>query len=137
MHSGALVVVALQGKDEGGGEKDDSEFIQVDRLLYVSRFGPDVSLNSSFRQRRDPHGLPPPLQIVATAHPARLAIGRAEMTDTMYFQQLSSAIEPALAHALPAEYVEIGVKAVSLNAKGVYAINGRVYRYRDGRSSSI
>lgn len=88
---------------------DDKEFVQRNGLLHVSRFVPDNGLNSHFSQRR--HQIP-----VATtleeASPARLAIGKVGLMDTIYFQQES---EPK--SSPPAGFVDIDVKAVSLNAK--------------------
>lgn len=43
------------------------------------------------------------------------------MTDTMHFQQVS---EPTTAP--PAGWVDVELRAVSLNAKDIYAMNGRV-----------
>ncbi|KAI2781059.1 hypothetical protein F4815DRAFT_498801 [Daldinia loculata] len=88
--------------------KDDCEFIEKDGLLHISRYGPDFQVNSLFRQR--------------LGH-ARLSIDRVGMMDTLYFQQLS---EPGQGATPPADYVDTEVRAVSLNAKDVYAMSGRV-----------
>lgn len=103
-------------------EKDDSEFIQRDGILHVSRFGPDEDVNSLFRRRLEPlESLEK--QTLATAGIARLSIGRPGATDSMFFQQLSS----TTAKTTPgAGYVDVEVKAVGLNAKDVYALAGRV-----------
>ncbi|KAK7738594.1 Type I Iterative PKS [Diatrype stigma] len=104
-------------------EKDDCEFISADGLLKVSRYIPDFDANSLFRQRLDPQTVRVDRKTLAEANPARLTIGRPGVTDTMYFQQLS---EPQGHLPPPPGYVDIEVKAVSLNAKDVYALNGRV-----------
>jgi NADPH:quinone reductase-like Zn-dependent oxidoreductase/NADP-dependent 3-hydroxy acid dehydrogenase YdfG len=102
-------------------EVDDCEFVQVNGLLHIIRFGPDFALNSLFRRRQEPD-VAMEKETLAAAGSARLSIGRVGMTDTMYFQQLpqQQPISP------PAGFVDIEVKAVSLNAKDVYAIMGRV-----------
>lgn len=104
-------------------EKDDCEFISVNSLLHVSRYSPDFKVNSLFRQRLDPQTVKVEKQTLAEINPAWLTIGRPGMTDTIYFQQLC---EPGGNQAPPVSYVDIEVKAVSLNAKDVYAMNGRV-----------
>lgn len=101
-------------------EVDDCEFIQVNSLLYIIRFGPDFALNSLFRRRQELDGAMDK-ETLAAAGSARLSIGRVGVTDTMYFQQLPQQQPPP-----PAGFVDIQVKAVSLNAKDVYAMMGRV-----------
>jgi NADPH:quinone reductase-like Zn-dependent oxidoreductase len=100
---------------------DDKEFIQKDRLLYISRFVPDFEANSLFRRRLETQE-PVRKVTLAAARPARLSIGRVGVTDTIYFQQLR---QPPTS-AIPSGFVDVLVKAVSLNAKDVYAVNGRV-----------
>jgi NADPH:quinone reductase-like Zn-dependent oxidoreductase len=105
-------------------ERDDCEFISVNSLLHVSRYGPDSRVNSLFRQRLEPQtskANKAEKQTLAAISPARLSIGRPGVTDTMYFQQRCEQVQ-----APPAGYVDIEVKAVSLNAKDVYAMSGRV-----------
>jgi NADPH:quinone reductase-like Zn-dependent oxidoreductase len=103
-----------------GYDKDDCEFISVNGLLNVSRYTPDFEVNSLFRQRLDPQE-PKAKKTLAEIGPARLAIERPGVPDTMYFQQLRERDE-----APPAGYVDIQLKAVGLNAKDVYAMSGRV-----------
>ncbi|ORY71075.1 polyketide synthase [Pseudomassariella vexata] len=103
-------------------DKDDCEFIDANSLLYISRYGPDFSVNSLFRRRLEPQAAMEK-QTIESASPARLAIGQLGVTDTLHFQQLSG---PEQFGNPPAGHVDIEVKAVSLNAKDVYAINGRV-----------
>ena len=104
-------------------EKDDCEFISVNSLLHVSRYSPDFKVNSLFRQRLDSQTIKIEKQTLAEINPAQLTIGRPGMTDTMYFQQLC---EPGGNQGPPPGYVDIEVKAVSLNAKDVYVMSGRV-----------
>ena len=104
-------------------EKDDCEFISVNSLLHVSRYSPDFRVNSLFRQRLNSQAVKVDKQALAEINPARLTIGRPGVTDTMYFQQLC---ELGGNQTPPAGYVDIEVKAVSLNAKDVYAMSGRV-----------
>jgi NADPH:quinone reductase-like Zn-dependent oxidoreductase len=101
-------------------DKDDKEFILHKGLLHVNRYGPDIASNAMFQRRLQREaGL---VQTrLADASLARLSIGKIGVTDTIHFQQLVEPQQP-----LPEGFVEIEVKAVSLNAKDVYAINGRV-----------
>lgn len=104
-------------------EKDDCEFISVNGLLHISRYSPDFGVNSLFRRRLEPQTAKLERQTLAEINPARLTIGRPGVTDTMHFQQLCA---PGGNDAPSAGYVDIEVKAVSLNAKDVYAMSGRV-----------
>lgn len=88
---------------------DDKEFVQSNGLLHVSRFVPDEGLNSHFSQRMN-HT--PVTMTLEEASPARLAIEKVGLMDTIYFQQESEADSKP-----PAGFVDIDVKAVSLNAK--------------------
>ncbi|RYP78219.1 hypothetical protein DL771_000696 [Monosporascus sp. 5C6A] len=103
---------------------DDAEYIQMGRLLYISRFAPDLDLNSLFRRRLEPQES---LETVPLGEigPAKLSIGQVGMTDTMHFQQISEPLtEP------PAGYVDVDLRAVSLNAKDIYAMSGRVETHK-------
>ncbi|KAI0120147.1 polyketide synthase [Nemania sp. FL0031] len=104
-------------------EKDDCEFILSNGLTHISRFSPDSGLNSLLRRRLDPVTTKIEKQTLAEANPARLTIGQPGVTDSMHFQQLC---EPGDDAPPATGYVDIEVKAVSLNAKDVYAMNGRV-----------
>ncbi|KAH6638603.1 polyketide synthase [Truncatella angustata] len=106
----------------GRYDKDDCEFIEKNGLPYISRYGPDFEANSLFRRRLEPQS-ERKLQAFAEVKPARLTIGRVGVMDTLYFQQQS---EPGQGGMPPADHVDIDVKAVSLNAKDVYAMSGRV-----------
>ncbi|PTB75157.1 polyketide synthase [Trichoderma longibrachiatum ATCC 18648] len=99
-------------------DKDDKEFIQKDGVLYISRFAPDVQLNALFRQRMSPGTMKfIPLGEVG---PAKLSIGQVGMTDTIHFQQISERKTTP-----PAGFVDVDLRAVGLNAKDIYALNGR------------
>ncbi|KAK7972186.1 hypothetical protein PG988_006320 [Apiospora saccharicola] len=104
-------------------DKDDCEFISVDHVLHVSRYSPDFDTNSLFRQRLEPQDIKTEKKALGELGPARLAISRPGATDTIHFQQLR---EPTSKGQAPAGYVDIELKAVSLNAKDVYAMSGRV-----------
>ncbi|KAK8070927.1 putative polyketide synthase [Apiospora hydei] len=105
---------------------DDTEFIQRGPLLNVSRFVPDLALNALFRERLEEPQQQSDSGSKATATleevaPAKIAIGQVGMTDTIHFQQIS---EPP--SACPPGYVDVDLRAVSLNAKDIYAMSGRV-----------
>ncbi|KAL7931844.1 polyketide synthase [Trichoderma chlorosporum] len=97
---------------------DDHEFIQKNGILYISRFAPDVELNALFRQRMTPE----PMKRVALGEvgPAKLSIGQVGLTDTIHFQQASERKTTP-----PAGFVDVDLRAVGLNAKDIYALNGR------------
>ncbi|KAL6855655.1 polyketide synthase [Trichoderma novae-zelandiae] len=99
-------------------DTDDKEFIQKDGVLYISRFAPDVDLNALFRQRMTPDSMK--LVPLAEVGPAKLSIGQVGMTDTIHFQQVSERKTTP-----PAGFVDVDLRAVGLNAKDVYALNGR------------
>ncbi|KAI1768203.1 putative polyketide synthase [Hypoxylon sp. FL1150] len=109
------------GDVDGVGDK---EFIYSEGLLYISRLGPDFEFNSLFRRRLLPQE-PKQLAELSSVEPVRLSIGSVGMMDTLYFQQLDARQDP------PEEFIDVEVKAVSLNAKDVYAMSGRV-ETRDG-----
>jgi hypothetical protein len=102
---------------------DDKEFVQKDGLLYISRFVPDVETNSLFRRRLGPGTSQEPMAKVCLSEvsPARLSIAQAGVTDSIYFQQIS---EPVTSP--PSGFIDVDIKAVSLNAKDVYTIGGHV-----------
>ncbi|EED21266.1 polyketide synthase, putative [Talaromyces stipitatus ATCC 10500] len=97
---------------------DDSEFIQKGGMLYTSRFIPDVELNSLFRQRMGTEDMKSiPFKDLGLA---KLSVGQVGMTDTIHFQQISERQSSP-----PAGFVDVDLRSVGLNAKDVYAINGR------------
>ncbi|KAL3484070.1 hypothetical protein BJX62DRAFT_244310 [Aspergillus germanicus] len=102
------------------GNRDDTEFIHRNGLLYISRFTPAQDLNTRFRRRLDSDE-PLALEPLSKAGAAKLTIGQIGVTDTLYFQQ----IDPLSAEP-PAGYVDISLRSVSLNAKDIYTMTGRV-----------
>ncbi|CAJ2508383.1 Uu.00g134090.m01.CDS01 [Anthostomella pinea] len=102
-------------------DADDTEFIISDGLLYISRFEPDIAINSLFRRRTSRNHRPQGKTPLSAAQPATLSIGTAGLTDTIYFRHLS---EPYTAP--PVGYIDVQIKAVSLNAKDVYTMSGHV-----------
>ncbi|KAI0103903.1 putative polyketide synthase [Nemania sp. FL0031] len=103
----------------------DTEFVQLGPLLHISRFYPDLETNSLFRQRMTQEDEPMKTLPLGEIGLARLSIGQVGMTDTMHFQQVSEA-EGALAKSPPAGFVDVDLKAISLNAKDIYTMSGRV-----------
>lgn len=100
----------------------DAEFIYKNGLLHISRFGPDWDMNNLFR-RRLVRGDPDAVKKTQLKHLgyAQLSIGQVGVTDTMFFQQMTP-----LASKPPSGFVDVELKAVSLNAKDIYSISGRV-----------
>ncbi|KAF7863846.1 hypothetical protein EAF04_006811 [Stromatinia cepivora] len=99
---------------------DDKEFIQVNGILYTSRFGPDFGVNAEFRKRmgeQDPVEKAP----LSTVGPAQLSIGKPGVTDSLHFQQICEASTTP-----PAGFIDVAIKAVSLNAKDIYTMSGHV-----------
>lgn len=101
--------------------KDDREFVSKGGLLYISRFGPDAAKNNTFQRRVGTLEESIREISLASASPARLAIGKVGVTDSLHWQQLS---EPPTTP--PGGFVDVEVKAFSLNAKDVYGMSGRV-----------
>lgn len=101
---------------------DDKEFAQINGLLHISRFVPDLDLNSLFRQRLGSRTGSLPKRSLAQAAPARLSIGKVGLTDTLHFQEIRQPRDDDI----PPGSVDIDVKAVSLNAKDIYTMSGRV-----------
>ena len=97
---------------------DDNEFIQKDGVLSISRFAPAVELNALFRQRMATESMT--LTRFGEVGPAKLSVGQVGMTDTIHFQQVAQ-----LETTPPAGFVDVDLRAVGLNAKDVYALNGR------------
>jgi len=118
-------------------ETDDKEFVEINGMLHISRFAPESEINRLFCRRlglgitggaaTEDQGIANNDKIqettVAQAEPVRLAIGTVGVTKTLHFQQLR---EPSMATPPPAGYIDVRLMAVSLNAKDVYAVNGRV-----------
>jgi NADPH:quinone reductase-like Zn-dependent oxidoreductase len=105
-------------------EKDDKEFSLVNGLLYISRFIPDHRLNSLFRRRlgtQEPQSHWKREVPLIKALPARLSIAEVGITDSIHFQEIC---EPPT--SLPPGFIDVDIKAVSLNAKDVYTVGGHV-----------
>ncbi|KAI0505869.1 putative polyketide synthase [Xylaria bambusicola] len=102
----------------------DTEFVQLGPLLHISRFYPDLPINSLFRQRMTPEDELMKSEPLGSIGPARLSIGQVGMTDTMHFQQISEA--GAGTKQPPPGFVDVDLKAISLNAKDIYTMSGRV-----------
>jgi NADPH:quinone reductase-like Zn-dependent oxidoreductase len=110
----------LQSFLEDSTLEKDKEFIQKDGLLYVSRFYPDSALNRLFRRRfqgQDAIGNTP----LSEAHPAALASESVDGVETLHFRQVREPFSP-----LPDDFIEVHIKALSLNAKDIYALKGRI-----------
>ncbi|KAI0533002.1 putative polyketide synthase [Xylaria digitata] len=104
----------------------DTEFVQLGPLLHISRFYPDLEINSLFRQRLTREDEPMKTGLLGEIGPARLSIGQVGMTDTMHFQQISEAGEGTREKQPPPGFVDVNLKAISLNAKDIYTMSGRV-----------
>ncbi|KFA45451.1 hypothetical protein S40293_10148 [Stachybotrys chartarum IBT 40293] len=104
-------------------EMDDKEFVQKDGLLYISRFTPDRSLNTTFCKRLASVGRHAHAETsrLCDAIPARLTIADTNLFSTIHFQQLR---EPKT--ETPAGLIDVDVRAIGMNAKDVYTLNGRV-----------
>ncbi|KAF4611348.1 hypothetical protein G7Y89_g15665 [Cudoniella acicularis] len=106
------------------GDKDDKEYSQLNGLLYISRFVPDHRLNSLFRRRLGTQELPSQWkreEPLIKVSPARLSVAQVGITDSIHFQQIC---EPPT--SLPPGFIDVDIKAVSLNAKDVYTVSGHV-----------
>ncbi|XXG97441.1 hypothetical protein Hte_003742 [Hypoxylon texense] len=101
-------------------DQDDKEFVYSAGLMHISRFGPDPILNALFRRRLGMEGRLKETTL-AKAGTAQWSIDKIGQTDTIYFQKLC---EPTV--ELPAGHIDVIVKAVSLNAKDIYSMSGRV-----------
>ena len=102
--------------------KDDCEYISKDGLLLISRYQPEYDANTLFRRRLEPE-VAVQKQTLRSAHPAQLTIGRVGVSDSIHFQELSEEVSVP-----PSGQLDIEVKAVSLDAKDVNAMLGRVDR---------
>jgi NADPH:quinone reductase-like Zn-dependent oxidoreductase/malonyl CoA-acyl carrier protein transacylase len=94
----------------------DFEYIERDGIVHVSRFVPDDLLNEAFRQNQGAETVELPL---IEAQPAQISIKSPGQFDTLFFKQINL---PELGTG----QVQIGVKAVGLNAKDFYALGGKI-----------
>ncbi|RYP08514.1 hypothetical protein DL764_001845 [Monosporascus ibericus] len=120
---GELDSIELSDKFTSHHATDDAEYIQMGRLLYISRFVPGLDLNSLFRRRLEPQE---PLETVPLRDRAGQTIhrpGRHNQYDSLP-ADFRTTTEP------PAGYVDINLRAVSLSAKDIYAMSGRVETHK-------
>ncbi|KAJ3578749.1 hypothetical protein NPX13_g1816 [Xylaria arbuscula] len=98
--------------------KEETEFVLSDGLLWISRLVEDSDFNAMFRRQLK---LGDPIQkcSLSEASPARLSIGKVGVTDTLHYQM-------EVETSPPEGYVDIEVKALSINAKDIYGMAGRV-----------
>nr|APX43996.1 polyketide synthase [Pestalotiopsis microspora] len=99
---------------------NDKEFVQKDGLMYISRFVSYPTFNDMFERCLTGSGRVK-LEPLGSVLPAKLAISSCGQLDSIHYEQLT---EPNL--PVPADYIEVEVMAFSINAKDVYALNGRV-----------
>ncbi|TLD16759.1 uncharacterized protein PgNI_02150 [Pyricularia grisea] len=107
----------------------DFEFVQdgkVSGALQVSRFVPDDSMNSTFRQRQ-PNAAETLEMRLGDAHPCRLSLDgpvAANMSDTFVFtQDLSQARDDS---DLKPDEVEVKVLAIGLHSRDLRAMTGEM-----------
>ncbi|CAJ2513205.1 Uu.00g013240.m01.CDS01 [Anthostomella pinea] len=106
--------------DASSNTEQDKEFVQKDGLLFVSRFRPDFEANSLFRRRVEKIDAITEVELSA-AHPARLTTSTFNGSETLHFEEVREPVS-----ATPDGFVDILVKAISLNAKDVYGLRGKV-----------
>nr|ALP31878.1 polyketide synthase 22 [Diaporthe helianthi] len=104
-------------------DMDDKEFSHSNKILHVSRFVADRTNNSLFRRRMDPSE-PLKRETLGQVGLARLAIGSVGQMDTLHFAQETTL--PGGQASPPRGFVDIRTSAVSLNAKDIYTVSGRV-----------
>ncbi|KAI0423792.1 polyketide synthase-like protein [Xylaria sp. FL1042] len=114
---------------ESFADDDDNEFVLLNGLIQVSRFESDGNVNSIFRRRTARETEKHELMSLSDTGVSMLCIGNVGSTDSIYFQQVC---EPPTQP--PYGHVDVQVKAVSLNAKDIYAMSGRV-ETRSGTSA--
>ncbi|KAJ2989155.1 hypothetical protein NUW58_g3615 [Xylaria curta] len=100
----------------------EREFVQKDGLLYISRISPSFDMNLLFRRRFERQEALVKTKLAA-AGPIKVTIDALGGNDTLHFEQLR---EPICSSAIPKGFIDVSVKAVSLNAKDVYTLKGRV-----------
>ena len=95
----------------------DMEYVQQAGTLHVSRFNPADILNKTWRQGQDSEIVSMALE---QAEPCRLSVKNVGQLDSIYFDREASAD-----NTLKADFVEVKVKSVGLNAKDVSVLNGK------------
>ncbi|KAI1269306.1 putative polyketide synthase [Xylariaceae sp. FL1019] len=108
--------------DDGSSSSRDREFIQKEDLLYISRFRPDFERNALFRRRSEKVDAVKDVELSAT-HPVRLALDTSNATagEALHFEEVREAVSPT-----PEGFVDVSVKTISLNAKDVFTLRGKV-----------
>lgn len=96
----------------------DCETCQKAGVPYLSRFVPEEEMNHTFRQKMSKSESSVPLK---DARPCRLAIKNIGQFDTLAFEQTT-----IVRDNLAADFIEVDVKSVGLNAKDVFTYSGRV-----------
>ena len=87
----------------------DFEMVQHEGVVHVSRFVADDTMNQTFRQKQGDQAMLKPLEETG---PLRLTIEKLGQFDTLAFKEDIPSSEE-----LQADFVEVEVKAVGLNAK--------------------
>lgn len=111
------VLQILIPRDSG----DDKEFTQSGGLLYISRFYACNSLNKLFNRRISPRDAKNIMKkSLGSAGVARMIIGQPGILESIHFKPVC---DPA--SDIPPGYVDVRLKAVSLNAKDIYIMHGK------------
>ncbi|KAI0867673.1 putative polyketide synthase [Hypoxylon argillaceum] len=111
------VLPILIPRDSG----DDKEFTQSGGLLYISRFYACNSLNKLFNRRISPRDAKNIMKkSLGSAGVARMIIGQPGILESIHFKPVC---DPA--SDIPPGYVDVRLKAVSLNAKDIYIMHGK------------
>ncbi|KAI0116548.1 putative polyketide synthase [Nemania sp. FL0031] len=98
----------------------EREFILKDGLLQISRLSPSFDTNLLFRRRFEKQENVVKVKLSA-ARPSRISLDTFGGNDKLHFEQVH---EPA--SAIPEGFIDVSVKVVSLNAKDVYSLKGRI-----------
>ena len=96
----------------------DCETVQKDGVAYLSRFVPEETMNETFRQKL---GVRQALKPLGQVKPCRLTIKDLGQFDTLAFKQTASSSKE-----LEADFVDVDVKFVGLNAKDIFVYSGKV-----------
>ncbi|THC93098.1 hypothetical protein EYZ11_007410 [Aspergillus tanneri] len=114
-------------EDALGAKNPDTELLERDGVVYINRLVPDNSMNTIFQkiQCKEPY-----IDTLSTVGPAKLTIKVPGQFDTLCLEPVA-----AFQAELPANYVEINVKSVGLNAKTIYGFAGKV-EVKDPTSAS-
>ena len=103
-----LTVSNLQALLSETPSSTDSEYLQRNGVLYVSRMVPDTEANSAFREKQSSHAKAIPLH---SAGRCEVSIREPGQFETLVFTQL-----PML-EDIPPDHVEVNMKAAGINAK--------------------